>query len=294
MTNFINQILQNIKKERLLSLSNILVMTFTFVVLGIFINVIVLTQTGLRYLEDQAQLTVFFKDDFSVENILKIYEQYKTDSRVKIIKYVSKEDAYLIFTALNKNEPELLESISSSILPASIELQANKIGDLNVLYDEFSKIDGVEDVKFFEDVINTFKFWSAIIYIVCFVLVVVFVVISYTIIISTIRSIIYSRGKELEIMKLVGATNDYVKKPFIYQSMFFGISSALIAGLFFVIIDIVVVIAKLLPTGLSVGFIGIYINPIVFSIILLFILVASGGLLGYFGSNVALKKYLKY
>ncbi len=269
-------------------------MTFTFIILGGFINIVVLTQTGLRYLEGQAQVTVFFKDDFSESNILGIFEKYKQDPRIQEVNYVSKEDAFKIFTELTKSEPALIQSTSASMLPASIEFRTKKIGDLNLLSTELSKIEGVEDVRFFDDVINTFKFWSAVVYIVCFVLVALFMLISYSIIISTIRSMIYSRGKELEIMKLVGASNEYVKKPFVYQSIFFGLISALVSGIFFVLVAIAVVSFKLLPRGLSIGFVGIYVHPIVFSIILLLILVASGGLLGYFGSNVALKKYLKY
>ena len=66
----LKNLLANLKREKMLSVSNVLVMTFTFLFLGLFIFVVVWSQTALRYLEQQVQVSVFFKDDFSEANIL--------------------------------------------------------------------------------------------------------------------------------------------------------------------------------------------------------------------------------
>lgn len=287
--------MQNIKKETFLSMSNLLIMVVTFVFLGIFITLIAISQTAIRNLESQAQLTVFFKDDFSEANILALRDRYITDSRIDTINYVSKAQAFKIFSEVNKDEPVLLESISESILPASLEIKTKNIKDLTPLHNEFSSIDGVDDIRFFKDVVDRFKFWSNIVYIGGFVLIAVFVFISYSIILYTLKSTINAKGMELSVLKLVGASDEYVRDPFVYQGMIFGLISAGIAGLFIILLSLIAFFSGFFRKGILLGLLyGVSINPIVFAFLVCILLMIFGGLLGYFGSSSAIKKYLKY
>lgn len=284
-----------LEKEKLMTISHFLVMGITFLLLGLFVNVVVLSQTGLKYLEDQAQITIFFKDAFGEDKILPLKDKVEKDARISAVRYVSKEEALRIFKEINKDEPILLESISASVLPASLEVKAKNIGDLEKLTNEFKDMEGVEEVRFYKDVVQRFKTASTAIYIVGFVLVLAFFVISYSVIISSIRTAINSRGQELEIKKLVGASDSYVKNPFIYQGVFFGLISAAAASVLILILGVTISKLGLFSKGLSLGFIhGFFVDPIIFSIVLSFILLVFGFLLGYFGSNAAVKKYLKY
>ncbi|RJR26961.1 FtsX-like permease family protein [candidate division WWE3 bacterium] len=285
----------NLRRERLLTIANIFVMTITFLLLGTLIFIISGSQTALRYLEEQAQITVFFKDDFPEENILTFKSQIEGDQRISGVKYVSKNDAFEIFSQLNKDEPVLLENISPNILPASLEVKALNIGDLDTLADEFSTVDGVEEVRFFEDIIERFKFWSNVIYIIGFVLVGVFAIISYAVIMATVRATIHSKGIELEIMKLVGASNSYVKNPLVYQGIFLGVVSSTIAGVAMILMGAIMKFNNMFEQGLTFGFLPrLYVQPFVFSLILFIVLVLSGCFLGLLGSYTAVKRYLKY
>lgn len=291
----VRRIIDNIKKEKFLSMSNILVMIVTFLVLGFLVIIISLTQTAIRNLESQAQITIFFKDDFSPENIISLRNTYASDARIDSVTYVSKEDAFKIFSEINKDEPVLLESISANILPASLEIKTKNIKNLSVIADEFSSIDGVEDIRFFKDVIEKFKFWSHVFYIGGFSLLAIFMFISYSVIMYTLKATINSKGIELSILKLVGASDTYVKNPFVYQGMVFGLLSSFIAGLIILIIAIVVSLFGIFQGGFLLGFVyGVSIHPILFSLVLMLLLMAFGGYLGYLGSSIAVKKYLKY
>jgi len=285
-----------LKKEKLMSVSNMLVMVITFLFLGIFIYVIVFSQTALRYLENEAQVTVFFKDEFKEESILSFKQEIDQDDRISDAEYVSKEDALRIFKEINQDEPILLESISASILPASLEIKTKNLSDLNTVATELSGREGVEEIRYFEDVIAEFRFWSRITYAVGFLLVVIFMIISYSVIVAMLRTTINSRGIEFEITKLVGASDNYVKKPLTYQGVFFGVITSGIASVFMLIIGIIIQVSDgLFSKGLAFGFIpGLFINPLLFSGILIVVLITSGGLLGYFGSNSTIKKYLNY
>jgi len=287
--------INHVKKEKLMSASNVVVMTVTFLLLGIFINVVVFSQTALRYLEQQAQITIFFKDDATADKILAYKAELEQNPKIQEVKYVSKEDALRIFKEMNKDEPILLESVSASVLPASLEVKAKNIANLKSLSEGFKKLEGVEEVRFFEDVVQKFTYWSHVVYIVSFILVALFMMISYSVIIATLRTSISSRGPELEIMKLVGASDNYVKRPFIYQGEFYGVFSSTIAAAVILIIDFSIDKLSIFSKGLTLGFIsGVYINPTLFSVILSVVLILSGFLLGLVGSVTAVKKYLKY
>jgi len=284
-----------LRKEKLMTLSHFLVMVITFLILGVFVNIVVLSQTMLKYLEDQAQITIFFKDDFGEDKILSMKEDILKDKRIAEVNYVSKEDALRIFKEINKDEPVLLESVSASVLPASLEVKAKNISNLENLTNEYKSVEGVEEVRFYKDVVQRFKSTSTAVYIIGFVLVVSFFLISYSVIISSLRTTINSRGSELEVMKLVGASDSYVKTPFIYQGVFFGLISSATASVPMIIFGFVMSRWGAFSKGLSLGFIpGFFMNTIVFSLILSLILIISGFLLGYFGSKTAVKKYLEY
>ena len=294
MSKTIETVVANIKREKLLSISNLLVMTVTFVVLGLFIEIILYSQTAIKLLEQQAQITVFFKDDVPEAKILELKKQFEGDERILAVNYVSKEDAFNIFKELNKDEPVLLESISANILPASLEIKSKNISSLGSLASEYQSIDGVEEVKYFEDVIERFKYWSNIIYIIGFVTLAILFIISYSVIIVTLRTTINSKGVELEILKLVGASDRYVKVPLIYQGMLFGGFSAFLASLFLILGSIFTRVLGFLGSGLDIYLASFKLDTLVFSVLLSVVLFLSGVFLGYLGSLTAVKKYLQY
>ncbi len=290
-----SRVKSNIKNEKLLNVSNFLVLTLSFFILGLFISVVVGSQTALRKLESQAQITVYFKDDFPAEKILQLQSTITQDARVDSVEYISKEAAYKLFKEINKDEPILLDSVSASILPASLEIRTKDLSDLSVLASEYAKVDGVEDVKHFDDVVSRFRFWSGVVYVIGFALVGVFFVISYAVVLATLRATINSKGVEYEIMKLVGATDAYVKQPILYQGTTLGILSGLTAGLLLTLITAALYFAGILKEGLSFAFLyGVSIHPILYSLILTLILVLSGVMLGILGSKIAIKRYLDY
>jgi cell division transport system permease protein len=295
MANTFENLFTNIKREKLLALSNISIMTVTFVLLGILIYVVTLSQTALRYLERQAQVTVFFEDTLSEGEILTLRDSLLGDARILDVTYVSKIDALNIFREMNKDEPILLESISADILPASLEVKTIQVADLSVLAEELSAREGVEDVRFYETVVSKLLFWSNLIYIVGTVLVGLFLVISYSVVLVTLRTTINSKGVELEIMKLVGASDSYVKKPLLYEGVFFGLVSALFSGIVMLVIGFFMNRWGVLSGGLSFFFLPqTSVNPFAFSGMIFGLLIFSGGLLGYLGSFTAVKRYLKY
>lgn len=297
MSQALNKVLHSANKEKLFTASNLVVMILTFLVFGLFVLLEVFSQTLLDKLEKEATVTVFFKDDFEESQILDLKAKLEMDERVFNIKYVSKDDAFAIFKELNKDEPLLLESVTASVLPASLEVKAQDVSTLDDLSEEYSKLEGVEGVKFFKDIIDRFNQWRTGLSIGVGVILVILLFVSFSIVVSTIRTAISLRGPEYEILKLVGASDDFVKKPLVYQGIMYGGISAFIAS---------VVYALLLLGGEFGGvFKSLNLSDFVlvsnfsipiwgFVIMLICLLTVSGILLGLLSSISAIKNYLKY
>jgi len=297
MSKILSRLIKNIGREKFLSASNVIVMTITLILLGIFVGIMGISQTGLAKLQEQAQVTIFFNDDFPEEKILDLKGSLESDPRILAVDYISKDDAFRLFSEMNKDEPILLESISANILPASLEIKAVDLSDLAALATEFEDFEGVEEVKFFKDIIENFRKVSNIVMVVGFVLVVAFFAISYAIIMATLRVTINAKGTELSILKLVGATDNYIKKPLILQGMLYSAVAAVIASIFLSIVFVIL-------NSLSLFGFDSLISFTLFSVVhvglggfmsgLVVLLVLSSVVLGYLGSVTAIKRYLKY
>lgn len=297
MSQALNKVLHSANKEKLFTVSNLVVMILTFLVFGLFVLLEVFSQTLLDKLEKEAAVTVFFKDDFEERRILDLKARLEMDERVFSVKYVSKDDAFAIFKELNTDEPLLLESVTASVLPASLEVKAHDVSKLGDLSDEYSKLEGVEGVKFFKDIIERFNQWRTGLSIGVGVILAILLFVSFSIVVSTVRTAISLRGAEYEILKLVGASDDFVKKPLIYQGIMYGGVSAFIASIVYALLLLggeLGGVFKSLNLSDFVLFSNFSVPIWGFVIILVCLLTVSGILLGLLSSVSAIKNYLKY
>lgn len=268
----------------------------TFLVLGAFLTTFVFTQTGIRRLEEGVLVSAYFKNDVPEENIKLEQAKLQKDPRVLEVNYVSKEDAFKIFTELNKDDKLLLESVTASILPASLEVRTTKIGDIEVMANELRSVDGVEDVRFFKDAVNNFRGWSRVINLTGLVLVGVFLFISFSVVVVALRLTINSKGTEISILRLVGASDKFIKRPLILQALIYSLVSAVIASIILLAVLNLFVYEAFAGLGqLSlVAFVpSIVLGSVAYSLLLVLFLICSALLLGYLGSLTAIKKYLK-
>lgn len=285
-----------IKKDKFLSVAIIVSMIATFLILGSFITTFVFTQTAVKSLENEVMVSVYFKDDFSTQSILNLKEKLSKDVRISDVRYVSKEDAFKIFTLLNKGDKLLLESVTASILPASLELKAVNISDIETIATEMRKESGVEDVRFFKDAVNRFKMWSSIVNMVGLTVVGVFLFISFSIIVIALRLTISAKGVEISILRLVGASEDYVKKPLVAQAVMYSLLSSFIAFvLLFITLNFLVFEPLFRGEKLTIlSYIpSLQIGSFLYSVVLGIFMLLSSLILGILGSTTAIKKYLK-
>lgn len=289
-------ILDFLKKEKVISLISVVAITISFTLLSFIISFLVLSNTALNLLQKQVQIRVFFKDSFTEEQIMTLKSELETDSRIQEVGYTSKEEALRIFKDLSKNDPVLQESLSTNILPASLEIRANNVKDLDALYETLSENENIESIKYLKDIKDKFNYYANIVTGVSLFITLMFFIVSFGIIISTIRINIFQKKDEIEVMRLVGASDDFIRKPFIYQGIIYSMTGSFIAGLIWFILSLVLFFSNFLGIkDLGQVFIvgNFKIHFLVFSFVLCLLINLIGYLLGKMGSKTALQNYLQ-
>ena len=278
-----------IRRNRWLTLTGLLVMTLTFFLTSVFAVAAIFSNKILRELEARPQITAYFKDDASEQEILAVKERLEATGLISNIDYVSKEEALEIFMGLSQENPALLEGISSNVLPASLEVRAKNLSDLPRLAEILEQEPLLEDLQFYKDVVEKFRRLTETARTIGFGLVATLSLISVLIVLITIGMTISSRGEEIEIMRLVGASDWQIRGPFLLQGALLGVVSAAIS---------VVLLCLLFPLVIprtSEALAGISL-PTLTPTFLLGLLVGEmgfGGLIGSFGSWIAVRKYLR-
>ena len=286
--NFLKSTWIQISRDKGLTIATILVMTLTLFITSTFAVVSLTANSVLGYLEGRPLITVFFKNDFAEDKILSIERELKNQASIASIDYISKEDAFKFYLGEHKNEQNLIESVSSDIFPPSLEIRAQKISDLETVAAKMSKSEGVDEVVFFRDVINTFKSWVDASRIIGLSLISVLAFISLFIILITVGMTIRSRSEEIEIMKLLGATDGYIRLPFLTQGFLYGLVSGFIS-------TFVLLVLSLLVLGKMVIILkGIPVPPFLqFVVIVSISQIFLGIILGMFGAALSTRRYLR-
>ncbi len=224
----VNSISSAIRRTPYQSLSAIILTTLTFFSLSIFSLVVLGTTQMLGYFESRPQVTAFFKDEATTADADKLKEKVAQSAEVESATFISKEEALELYRQQNQDNPLLLEMVTADILPASLEVSAKSVGALETIADIMQKDPLVEEVGFQKDVIDTLRKWLGGIRLAGLFLTVLLTIASVTTIVVIIGLKFRSKKPEMYTLSLLGATNWYIKRPFIVESMVYGCVGAVL------------------------------------------------------------------
>lgn len=223
------EILISLRRTPYQSLSAFLVLFFTlFLSVALFVSLSFLYGI-LGYIETRPQVTVYFQTKTSEADIFSVRDELEKSGKVLSIKYISKDDAFQIYKDLNKDNPLLLEMVSADILPPSLEIFAKKPIYLPEIAEFLKKQSGVDEVQFQKDIVDRLLTLTSILRKVTFVFFVFLILMSVVVLTTTTMFKVALKKDEIELLKLLGATNFYIKKPFLYESMFLGFFASLLS-----------------------------------------------------------------
>jgi cell division transport system permease protein len=259
-----------------------------FFILGENINHIMNT------VEEAQGMQVYFKVGTSEERMTEIGEQLKNIDGVNSVKFISKEEGYNEYKETLKNTPNALEGISSDLLPDSYRITLSKLELNEQVQEQVVAIvgDDLDEITSSNETISTIMKIGNGIRIFTFVLLLILILFAVVIISNTIKLTVHARRKEISIMKYVGATNSFIRGPFIVEGIFIGLISALIA----------ILIVGLIYNGMipnleqSEVIKKLEITFVTFAdmfklLIIVYLLLGIG--IGVAGSSISMRKYLE-
>jgi cell division transport system permease protein len=223
--------------------------------------------------------------DSTPQQINAVRTQLLRMPEVKEVKFVSKEEALRIMA---KRSPELVENVSSNPLPNALEITPRRAEDVVTIANRLERLEppGVEKVSYAKKVAERVLQVATVISSIFLIAVIVLVGASTILIANTIRLSIFARRREIEVMKLVGATNWFVRAPFMIEGLLCGLAGSAVAVLLLLLgkeFALPSILGQIEDSG--VGAIGFLWNAA--------ILIATGLLLGAAGSGLTLRRFLR-
>jgi cell division transport system permease protein len=288
---YIVDALKNLNRNRTISLASAITVTATLFLMGIFIVVMENMELGIKEVKSQVEIQVFLKDSITNNDKENITEKLNSISGIKEVKFEDKAKALEKFNnQVSENNTSLLNNYDSSNnpLPNSyiIELESPEVSQ-NVV-NEIENMPGIEsignDQNFANKIISISKNlkWIGI------SLFILMVTASVFLISNTIKLTIFSRRKEIGIMKYVGATDWFIRWPFVIEGAAIGLAGALFANVL-VYSFYKLVFDKINETLL----LAILLPPSYITQTLQWQFILAGILIGGIGSSWSLIKFLK-
>ncbi|MFA6963378.1 MAG: permease-like cell division protein FtsX [Patescibacteria group bacterium] len=284
-------------RNRWLSLGAVLIMVMTLFSISFFTTLLVVSGKMTVLLREKVDIAVYFNDDASKDQVYSIQNTLLGRDDIKSVDYISKEKALERWQERNKSNENVKNIITADYnpLPRSLEIKTDKTEDLEKVYDfvnsaEFKPL--IKEISYQKNkvLINRLIKATTFIKYIGWAESSIFILISILIIYNTIRLTIYARSQEIEIMKLVGASDWYVQGPFIVEGIAYGLVASIISTLILWVIYhfslpsvegyLGVTLASSIYSGVNIGMIFL------FQIII-------GLALGTGCSMLAVKKYLK-
>ena len=279
----------NIRRSPYQAFAAVFVMTLTFLFISFFTFLLYGSTKAISYFESRPQVTAFFRQEVKQTDINNLKNDLMTTNKVASIKFVSKQDALKIYREQNKNDPLLLELVTADILPASLEISTIKIADLAEINSKLKESPLVSEVVFQKDVVSVLTSWTNALRSIGFGLIIVLSLVSIFIMVIIIGIKISQKKQDIEIMRLIGASGWYIRWPFMFEGIFYGVVGAVLGWG-------IASVALLYVTPMLSGFlkgIPIFPLPLMFLLGLLGIEIMVAIVLGTLASFVAVLRYLK-
>ncbi len=282
--------IKNIGINRLMSVASVAVLMSCLVIIGFAILLFLNVDSLLEYVESQNVVMAFCEADAPDNVVEGTKKALESIDNIALCEFVSKEEAFEMVSASFGDNAEILKNIDNSFLPDGFRLTISDMKLFDETVAKISSVDTVASIQQNSNLASTLEeIRQAISFISIGVIIVLFIV-SMFIIANTVRITMFSRKLEISIMKAVGATNWFIRWPFLVEGIVIGLISSVVSF-------IVLALLYNVLTGPFTSIFGILGNSVVnfweYAIVIfagfLSVSVITGGL----GSLISMRKYLK-
>ena len=286
---FIKETYKSIRRNGFMSFASISTVAVSLLVLGMFLMIFLNTNNLAQYLENQVQISVYMQDSATDKELASVKDKLTKMPGVVKVTQVNKQQALERFKKRLGDQEQLLNSLGKeNPFPNSFEVQVDNPDRIKVLTPQIGQLPKVETAKFGQEVVEHLFQLTKILRLGGIVLVVFLAMATLFIISNTIRLTVFARRKEVIIMKYVGATDWFIRWPFLLEGMTLGFFGAVVA---FVLINSIY--ARLLDRiHATLAFLPLLPTSPLLLYVDLFLLAAGTGI-GALGSYISLRKFLR-
>ncbi|MDR2108710.1 MAG: permease-like cell division protein FtsX [Coriobacteriales bacterium] len=296
---FIREALSNSRRNFGTTFGAVVTIFLSLLVIGIFTVASLIVDRIVYSVEQQVSISIFLSDDAAQTDVNTLISYATELEGVAKVTYVSKEEALERFKEMSSPNPEITEQLDGNPLPASVEIEMSEPEKITAVAEQtmanplYAKIiespdDPDRSIRYGQKIVDQMFAVTNVIRIVCMVLVVLLIFVALVFINNTIRLAILARRKEIAIMRLVGASNGFIRGPFLME----GALQALV-GSGLAILCIHGLVSFLIPK-MNEFFAWLPIDYASMQIWAVYLILLGVGLLiGLFGSAWAMRRYLR-
>ena len=287
----IKQAFLQIFRNKGMAIASIFAISAMMLILGMFFVIYVNVNLFAEMVkQDYDTVEIYLLDSTDEEQAKTIMEALQNVNGVTDVEYRTKDQALDILKERWGDSGYLLESLGENPLPNSILIKVTNLTAANKVNDLAMKIDGVESTKYYKETVDKLTRVTNFMQLAAIVIMAFLIIVSIVVVSNTIKLTVFARAKEISIMKYVGATNWFVRGPFLVEGIIIGVVSSLIsAGITYVfysrVVDLIgtqvmtILSSPLVPAGYLLT-----------NLVIIFLAMGIG--IGSTGSVISMRKFL--
>lgn len=283
---------RNVLKNKKSTGASLMIMCATMIIFGLFFIIGENINHIMNELEMQQGMQVFIKEEATEKEISELGDKIKALSGVNQVEFVSKEDALKQMKEKVGDKQFLLSGYDeNNPFPASYIVTLTDLKESDNVQKEIETFDNIKSIQKRGDTVNALLRAANFVRILSGAILILLVVISIFIIANTIKLTVHARRREISIMKYVGATNNFIRWPFIVEGIIIGVVAALISIMLLGVLYNVVSNKILSIAGSNIINISLLTFSDMFTLIIVVYLALGIGI-GTLGSMISMRKYL--
>ncbi|MCR4428864.1 MAG: permease-like cell division protein FtsX [Caldiserica bacterium] len=278
----------NIRRNGAFSLACIVVSGISLLIFGLFLLLDGSLNNLVNSFEERVGISAYLKSTVTPSEASWLQSRIITWPEVEVVKYVSSEEAMQTLKADLSGFEDVLATLPANPLPASLEIKPKNPSQTLSVVSQLRNLPQVDDVQYDLETVSKLISFANYFRLLGIVVSLLFVFSTWFLFSSSIRMTVYARKTEIEVMKLVGATNNYIRYPFVTEGIFYGLAGGIIACL------VLIPMQSVLVASLSrLSFLAHIAPDQQFLLWVMVALLFLGSLLGAMAANTSIRRFLK-
>ena len=287
----LKQAFKQVLRNRAMTVASIFAITAMLLILSLFFILVINVNTAAQSIQqDYDSIEIYLADETTEEQADEIIADIEQENGVQEAYYKTKEEAMEEFRTRWGENGYLLDSLQENPLPNSVVVMIDDLEQAESIAEKAATYDGIEDVQFYKDTVDKLLSATRYIQIAAIIVMVFLIIVSIVVVSNTIKLTVFNRASEISIMKYVGATNWFIRGPFLAEGIIIGIISAGISiGLSALVYDkIIDGVGNQLLSVMSMPMVPV--GFLVYNFVWIFL--ALGISIGACGSIISMRKFL--